>query len=110
VDLTAPNGSASTIEAHSNPPSSNPHTANGRLGESESPVLQMKRHPTEQYAMLSSPAAQQIDTPPDDQRWANRPPYAGPVAPPGPPRTDASRVPMTQRSSLGPVGIGVFGR
>ncbi|CAI6331623.1 unnamed protein product [Periconia digitata] len=46
-----PNGSASTIEAHSNPPSSGMQATNGnhlnggRIAESESPVLQMKRHP-----------------------------------------------------------------
>ncbi|PVH98177.1 hypothetical protein DM02DRAFT_494957, partial [Periconia macrospinosa] len=44
-----PNGSASTIEAHSNPPSSglqpNSNGNGGRVTDSESPVLQMKRHP-----------------------------------------------------------------
>ncbi|KAF2831637.1 hypothetical protein CC86DRAFT_378434 [Ophiobolus disseminans] len=115
VDLTAPNGSASTIEAHSNPPSSNAHNTNGRIGESESPVLQMKRHPTEQYAMMSSPAAQQLETPPDDQRWGPRPMNQGPPVPSGPPgagRPDAARVPMTQRNGLGAVSVGngLFGR
>ncbi|KAF2035971.1 hypothetical protein EK21DRAFT_53397 [Setomelanomma holmii] len=137
VDLTAPNGSASTIEANSNPPSS--HTINGRLAESESPVLQMKRHPADQtayaetpgsnprnlgvlgresYAMLSTPAAQQIDTPLDDQggqRWASsmRPgPSTTPSGPGGPGRPDAGLVPMTQRSGLGTVSVGssLFGR
>jgi hypothetical protein len=142
VDLTAPNGSASTIEATSNPPSSNAQNTNGRLGESESPVMQMKRHPADQaaymdtpasnppnlgvlgrepYAMLSSPAAQQMDTPPDDQggqRWGGnmRPMNAGlpgpPSGPPGPSRADSARMPMTQRNGLGAVSIGsaLFGR
>ncbi|KAH7086981.1 Sds3-like-domain-containing protein [Paraphoma chrysanthemicola] len=139
VDLTAPNGSASTIEANSNPPSSNAHTTNGRLGESESPVLQMKRHPAEQlaytespashprnlgimgrdsYAILSSPAAQHMDSPRDDQRWGGgmRPVHSGasttPSGPGGPGRADSARVSMTQRSGLGTVsvGTGLFGR
>jgi len=115
VDLTAPNGSASTIEAHSNPPSSNAHTTNGRIGESESPVLQMKRHPNEQYTVLSSPAAQQLGTPPDDQggqRWGTRPMNQGPPGPLGASRADAARAPMTQSSGLGAVsvGSGLFGR
>lgn len=136
VDLTAPNGSASTIEANSNPPSSNAHNTNGRIGESESPVLQMKRHPAdhaaymetpgsnprnlgalgrESYAMLSSPATQHIDTPSDDQggqRWGSniRPVNAGPPTgssgPSGTSRADAARVPMTQRNGLGAVSVG----
>jgi hypothetical protein len=139
VDLTAPNGSASTIEANSNPPSSNAHHTNGRIDESESPVLQMKRAPVDQatytetpgsvtrnigahgreaYAMLSSPAAHYNDMPPDDQRWGSsiRPMNAGPTAahsgPPGPGRADTARLPMTQRNGLGAVsvGSGLFGR
>jgi hypothetical protein len=139
VDLTAPNGSASTIEANSNPPSSTAHHTNGRIDGSESPVLQMKRAPVDQatytetpgsvarnigasgreaYAMLSSPAAHYHDTPPDDQRWGSsiRPMNAGPTAtnsgPPGAGRADPTRIPMTQRNGLGAVsvGSGLFGR
>ncbi|KAH8732920.1 Sds3-like-domain-containing protein [Phaeosphaeriaceae sp. PMI808] len=135
VDLTAPNGSASTIEANSNPPSSNAYNANSRIIESESPVLQMKRHPAdhavyietpgsnsrhlgvlgrEPYAVLSSPAAQHIDALSDDQggRWGNniRPMNAGPPnsssGPPGAGRADATRVPITQRNGLGTVSVG----
>lgn len=136
VDLTATNGSASTIEANSNPPSAN---KNGRTGESESPVLQMKRHPADQggytespgsnprnlgalgqepCAMLSSPTAQHMDTPPDDQRWGSsmRPLNAGPNAtpsgPPGPGRADTARMPMGPRNGLSTVSVGngMFGR
>lgn len=68
-----------------------------------------------EYAMLSSPAAQHFDTPPDDQRWNNRPMMPGQVPPPGLPstgRADATRVAMTQRSGLGTVSVGngLFGR
>jgi hypothetical protein len=104
--------------------------------------MQMKRHPADQaaymdtpasnprnlgvlgrepYAMLSSPAAQQMDAPSDDQggqRWGGsmRPVNIGlPGAPPGPPgpgRADSARMPMTQRSGIGAVSIGsaLFGR
>jgi hypothetical protein len=135
VDLTGPNGSASTIEATSNPPSANAPISNGRLGESESPVLQMKRHPAHQaayaetpgsnprnvgvlgresYAMLSSPAAQHMEMPLDEQggqRWGGnvRPMIAAPSGPPGPGRADTTRVPMTHRNGIG-VGDGLFGR
>ncbi|KAH7379213.1 Sds3-like-domain-containing protein [Phaeosphaeria sp. MPI-PUGE-AT-0046c] len=139
VDLTAPNGSASTIEATSNPPSANAPNSHGRMGESESPVLQMKRHPAHQaaytetpgsnprnvgvlgresYAMLSSPAAQHMEAPLDEQggqRWGGnmRPMLATPNAtaagPPGPGRPDSTRVPMTHRNGIG-VGDGLFGR
>ncbi|KNG44664.1 transcriptional regulatory protein dep1 [Stemphylium lycopersici] len=100
VDLTAPNGSASTIEANSNPPSSNAHHTNGLLGDAESPVLHMKRAPAdhsaygetdprgnmsvlsrETYGIMSSPAAQHMELPHDQggggggggggQRWAS---------------------------------------
>ncbi|KAJ4992110.1 hypothetical protein SVAN01_02431 [Stagonosporopsis vannaccii] len=127
VDINAPNGSASTIEANSNPPSSNAHNTNGRIGESESPVMQMKRPPTEYtsyadtparnigilgreaYGILSSPAAPhaepQLHDPPT-QRWGGA--SASPAMPPGPP---GARAPLTQRSSLGmSVGGGIFGR
>lgn len=142
VDLTAPNGSASTIEANSNPPSANTMNGNGRTGESESPVLQMKRHPGEHaaytdtpgsnprnfrpmgrdpYATLSSPAAQHMDLPPDDQsgqRWGSniRPLNAGsnqgPSGPPGAGRADSARLPMGQQNGLGAVSVGngIFGR
>jgi hypothetical protein len=135
VDLTAPNGSASTIEANSNPPSSNAHHTNGRIDESESPVLQMKRAPADQgtytetpgsnrnigvpsreaYAMLSSPAAHYNDAPPEDQRWGSsiRPMNAGPASNPGPPGAGTARNPMAQRNGLGAVSVGsggLFGR
>lgn len=136
VDLTAPNGSASTIEANSNPPSANTHNINGRVGESESPVLQMKRPPTdhtaymdtpgsnprnfgilgrETYPMMSSPALPHNDVPDDQggQRWGgnsirplNAIPATGSTGPPGPGRPDASRTPLTQRSGLGTVSVG----
>ena len=129
VDLNAPNGSASTIEANSNPPSSNAHNTNGRIGESESPVMQMKRPPTEYtsytdtpgshprsmgilgretYGILSSPAAQHAEPlhEPPTQRWSVT--SGSPAMPPGPP---GARAPLTQRSGLGmPVGGGLFGR
>jgi hypothetical protein len=129
VDLNAPNGSASTIEANSNPPSSHAHNANGRIGESESPVMQMKRPPTEYtaytdtpssharnmgvlgrdtYGILSSPAAQhnELHQEPGTQRWGV---IAGsPALPAGPP---GARAPLTQRNGLGmSVGGGLFGR
>lgn len=130
VDLNAPNGSASTIEANSNPPSSNAHNTKGRIEESESPVMQMKRPPTEYaaytdtpgahprsmgvlgretYGIMSSPAAQhaepQLHEPPT-QRWGVS--SGSPAMPPGPP---GGRAPLTQRSGLGmSVGGGIFGR
>ncbi|CAN9345977.1 unnamed protein product [Alternaria alternata] len=135
VDLSAPNGSASTIEANSNPPSSNAHNANGLLGEAESPVLHMKRAPIdhaayaetpgsdprnnmgvlsrETYGMMSSPAAQHMDISQEQggQRWGSsmRPINAEPnVAPglPGAGRPDAARASLTQRSGLGTVSVG----
>lgn len=136
VDLTAPNGSASTIEANSNPPSSNAHHTNGLLGDAESPVLHMKRAPAdhsaygegdprgnigvlsrETYGMMSSPAAQHMELPHDQggggQRWAGsgmRPLNSGPNATSGQPggsgRQDAARAPMTQRSGLGTISVG----
>jgi hypothetical protein len=141
VDLTAPNGSASTIEANSNPPSSTAHNTNAALGDAESPVLQMKRAPIdhavytetpgsdarnlgvlgrETYGMMSSPAAQHMDTPLEHggQRWGGsgmRPLNSGPNATPAPPgaaRPDGSRAPLPQRNGLGTisVGNGLFGR
>lgn len=130
VDMNAPNGSASTIEANSNPPSSNAHNTNGRIGESESPVMQMKRPPTEYtsygdtpgshprnmgilgretYGILSSPAAQHAEPSlpePSTQRWGVA--SGSPALPSGPP---GARAPLTQRSGLGmSVGGGIFGR
>ena len=135
ADLTAPNGSASTIEVMSNPSPSAAYNANGRLGQSESPVLQMKRAPNEHaafaetpsshprhsgplvvegYSMMSSPGG-----PPrraERQRWSG-----GSVRPlnvvltgassgqPSSGRPDAARVPLTQRSTVS-VGNGLFGR
>ncbi|KAF2654196.1 hypothetical protein K491DRAFT_717369 [Lophiostoma macrostomum CBS 122681] len=142
VDMHAPNGSASTIDITSNPPSSTAGQAlpsNGRLTESESPVLQMKRHPNDlppyldtpgshprniagmvrdSYAtnahLLSGPAG---DVPLDDQappRWGNaniRPLNAGASAVPV---GAARQVSMPQRNSLGAVSVGsgnsLFGR
>ncbi|KAH7123736.1 Sds3-like-domain-containing protein [Dendryphion nanum] len=133
VDIHAPSGSASTIEINSNPPSSNvaqQASRNGRVGESESPVLQMKRHPSdhlpyaetpafnarnmggmpkEPYAsnmhVLSSPAAPHTEPHNDDStRWVGngvRPLNSGTPSVPG------SRQPMTQR---GPVVQPLFGR
>ncbi|KAI4648028.1 hypothetical protein J4E93_004439 [Alternaria ventricosa] len=135
VDLSAPNGSASTIEANSNPPSSNAHNANGLLGEAESPVLHMKRAPVdhiayaetpgsdprnnmgvlsrETYGMMSSPAAQHMEIPHEQvgPRWVGsmRPMNAEPNTAPGPPgvaRPDAARAPLTQRSGLGTISVG----
>ncbi|KAH7372349.1 Sds3-like-domain-containing protein [Pyrenochaeta sp. MPI-SDFR-AT-0127] len=138
IDLTAPNGSASTIEATSNPPSSTAQNINGRLGESESPVLQMKRPPNdhssyrntpssnaqnlgvlgrESYGMFSSPATQPEEQ--EGQSWTGgsmRPHNTGSTTassgPPGSGRPDASRVPLSQRNGLGTVsvGSGLFGR
>ncbi|KAF9699741.1 hypothetical protein EKO04_002361 [Ascochyta lentis] len=130
VDLNAPNGSASTIEANSNPPSSNAHNTNGRMGESESPVMQMKRPPAEYaayidtpgsharnmgvlgrdtYGIMSSPAAQHAEPhlhEPPTQRWGVT--SGSPAMPPGPP---GPRAPLAQRSGLGmSVGGGIFGR
>lgn len=130
VDLNAPNGSASTIEANSNPPSSNAHRTNGRKDESESPVMQMKRPPTEYtayadspgshprnvgvlgretYGILSSPATQQAEPQLHElptQRWGVT--SGSPAMPPAPP---GSRAPLSQRSGLGmSVGGGLFGR
>jgi hypothetical protein len=136
VDLTAPNGSASTIEANSNPPSA--QNTNGIPGESESPVLQMKRAPTdrvaysetpgagnrnlgilgrETYSMMSSPAAvlhMDAHREQGGQHWGGnniQPPNAAVPGPPGGGRPDA-RAPLTQRSGLGTisVGSGLFGR
>ncbi|USP77324.1 hypothetical protein yc1106_04598 [Curvularia clavata] len=136
VDLTAPNGSASTIEANSNPPSSNAHHTNGLLGDAESPVLHMKRAPVdhsvygdgpgsdprgnmgvlsrETYGMMSSPAAQHMDLPHEHggQRWVGgsmRPMNSAPNPPPGQPgsaRPDAARAPIPQRSGLGTISVG----
>lgn len=141
VDIHAPNGSASTIEAHSNPPSSNigmglHSTSNGRgARESESPVLQMKRQPSdhpmysevpashtrnfgglprESYTsahMLSSPAAAHMEHQHEDARWGGSGPRpfnsgAAPSGPSIPGRPDAARVPLTQRSGLGTVSVG----
>lgn len=129
--LDVPNGSASTIEAHSNPPSSGVQNNHGRIRESESPVLHMKRHPVEHqiYAEtpnsvhrnitgvgrepygMSSPAGQHMDAPSDDQppRWSGMHPGAS-----LPGRPDSTRVPLTQRSALGTVSVGsgngLFGR
>ncbi|KAJ4355197.1 hypothetical protein N0V95_003157 [Ascochyta clinopodiicola] len=130
VDLNAPNGSASTIEANSNPPSSNAHNTNGRIGESESPVMQMKRPPTDYaayvdtpgsharnmgvlgrdtYGIMSSPATHHAESQlhePPTQRWGVT--SGSPAMPQGPP---GPRAPLTQRSGLGmSVGGGIFGR
>lgn len=136
VDLTAPNGSASTIEANSNPPSSNAHHTNGLLGDAESPVLHMKRAPAdhsaygdgpgsdprgnmgvlsrETYGMMSSPAAQHMDLPHEHggQRWVGggmRPMNSAPNPAPGQPgsaRPDAARAPIPQRNGLGTISVG----
>lgn len=138
IDLTAPNGSASTIEANSNPPSSTTHNVNGRLDESESPVLQMKRPPTdmsvytdtpgshprhfgilgrETYGMMSSPATQHVDSSdePSGPRWSAsnmRPLNAGAVpVPQSSTQADVGRPPISQRNGLGTVSVGgLFGR
>ncbi|KAF2465053.1 uncharacterized protein BDR25DRAFT_306905 [Lindgomyces ingoldianus] len=112
VDVHAPNGSASTVEMISNPPSSaaGPGHSNGRVSESESPVLQLKRHPSDHHThvdtpaahprnftslaresygsnshMMSSPAAQHVEHQSEEQphRWSGngmRPLHAGPSA------------------------------
>ncbi|KAL5431167.1 hypothetical protein PMIN06_012382 [Paraphaeosphaeria minitans] len=129
--MEVPNGSASTIEAHSNPPSGGLHNHHGRIGEPDSPVLQMKRHPGEHqlYAEtpgsiprnvagmggepygISSPAGPHMDAPPDNQppRWGGMRPGAS-----IPGRPDSGRVPLTQRSALGTISVGsgngLFGR
>lgn len=136
ADLTATNGSASTIEANSNPPSSNTHNLNGRVSESESPVLHMKRPPIdhsayadtaganprslgilgrEAYGVMSSPAAPHSELPDEHSghRWVAgglRPLNAGPpTAPPntlGTGRPDGSRPSMTQHTGLGTISVG----
>lgn len=120
-------GSASTIEANSNPPSTggaNP----GRFAESESPVLQMKRPPVEHHQIyseapgsyprnmgslgrepygMSSPAGpSHMEAPPEDPpRWGgmrqNMIPGASLSG-----RPEAARVPLTQRSAIGAVSVG----
>ncbi|KAF2253007.1 hypothetical protein BU26DRAFT_515387 [Trematosphaeria pertusa] len=133
--LDAPNGSASTIEANSNPPSSTAGALhNGRIGESESPVLQMKRHPSdpppysetprniaslarESYAM-SSPVGVPLEPQSDEQalRWGGSGVRSlntsTSAAIPG--RPDSTRIPLSQRSGLGTVSVGsgngLFGR
>ncbi|KAF2132754.1 hypothetical protein P153DRAFT_172861 [Dothidotthia symphoricarpi CBS 119687] len=123
VDLNATNGSASTIEANSNPHSSTVHNINGRLAESESPVLQRKypndlpayepstslpRHVgvlgREAYGMMSSHTPQHLEAHTDEQRWGGVRPLNTPDVPPGP-----GRAPMPQRNGLG-IGSGLFGR
>ncbi|KAF2682354.1 hypothetical protein K458DRAFT_419754 [Lentithecium fluviatile CBS 122367] len=119
--LDAPNGSASTIEANSNPPSSGLHT-NGRIVESESPVLQMKRHPSEHHAYAETPGS----LPRNSSHYANPSPLGPHTEPPSdehpprwsgmrqavgsgssiPGRPDSARAPLTQRSGLGPVSVG----
>lgn len=133
VDVTAPHGSASTIEANSNPPSS--HNVNGRMGESESPVLQLKRAPTEHaaytdtpgsharnlgilgretYPTMSSPAQHNEGSEEQiAQRWGPRPHNAIPgptISGPNPGRPDVARVPFAQRNGTVSVGSGLFGR
>ena len=136
TDLTAPNGSASTIEVMSNPSPSAAYHANGRLGQSESPVLQMKRAPNdhaafaetpsshprhsgplvvEGYSMMSSPAGAPSEEQ-SGQRWnggSMRPlnvgSSGGASSQPNSGRPDAARVPLTQRSTIS-VGSGLFGR
>ncbi|KAF2277403.1 uncharacterized protein EI97DRAFT_432285 [Westerdykella ornata] len=134
VDIHAPNGSASTIDATSNPPSSTAGAGlhNGRAGESISPVLQMKRNPGEQLQygdntasaphprnfvgitreayggnahVLSSPAGEPMMEESYGQRWAAI--NSGP--PPLPPNA-VRGPPLTQRSSLGAVTPALAGR
>lgn len=137
--LDVPTGSASTIEANSNPPSSTAGGVrvnnNGRLGDSESPVLQMKRHPSEHHSYaetpgaharnlaglgresyaMSSPAGLHTELQPDEQapRWGSMRPTAS-AASSIPARPDPTRVPLTQRTGLGTVSVGsgggLFGR
>jgi hypothetical protein len=131
VDVHAPSGSASTIEVVSNPPSSAAGPGlhhNGRMGESESPVLQMKRNPSDHPAyndapgshartfayvnnphILSSPAMEPLMDDPG-ARWPGngiRPSNAGTPSGPG-------RPVQLQRNGLGTVSVGsgntLFGR
>lgn len=121
VDLTAPNGSASTIDATSNPPSSTARPTNGRMGESESPVLQMKRPPNEQATYMDTPGSARRD-----MGILGRETYGMMSSPAGPPAeqgqhwggsgmrpggTNASGPPGPQHG-LGSVsvGSGLFGR
>lgn len=131
IDIHAPNGSASTIDALSNPPSAGVPN-NGRVGESISPVLQMKRTPADHLSYadtpgprnagtmgrdtysgpshpLSSPAGEHRQEDPHGPRWA--PMTAGP--PPLPPNV-SRQAPLGQRSNLGAVSVGtgapLFGR
>jgi hypothetical protein len=129
IDLTAPNGSASTIDANSNPPSANAPTTNVRIGDSESPVLQMKGNPPgqsaysdtpgpysrnfgalakESYPMLSSPATQPVDTLPQDtgQRWGGNSSRSLNTGPP----TAAPAPPGSGRLGTISVGNGLFSR
>lgn len=109
VDLSAPNGSGSTIEANSNPPSSHAHNANGRLGESESPVLQMKRHPMDHTAYGETPGSHARNLGilgRETYPILSSPAQHGESGP----RTDAVRVPFAQRNSTVSVGSGLFGR
>ncbi|KAF2733235.1 hypothetical protein EJ04DRAFT_513328 [Polyplosphaeria fusca] len=139
VDIHAPNGSASTIEANSNPPSSTVHggyhsTSNGRVTESESPVLQMKRHPGDQPQVetpgslprnfgavsqhaISSPATSHLEQPLDDPtaaRWGGngvRPLNAAQAGASGGSSLSGRPSPIAQRTgvSVGSGG-GLFGR
>ncbi|KAF2009785.1 hypothetical protein BU24DRAFT_427802 [Aaosphaeria arxii CBS 175.79] len=132
VDIHAPNGSSSTIEIGSNPPSATAHA--GRAGESESPILQSKKHPGDHGAYSevpglharipsealgdsytinahprSSPAA--IVEPVTDEhgsRWhTNNLRSLNPVAPAG----TARQVPVSQKGSLGAINAQpLFGR
>lgn len=116
--IDVPNGSASTIEANSNPPSSGLH-ANSRIAESESPVLQMKRHPSEHQAFAEPPGSLPRNMSPyannapnaeslldeHSARWGGMRQAVGP-GPSIPGRPDSARVPMTQRSGLGAVSVG----
>jgi hypothetical protein len=133
VDIHALNGSASTIDALSNPPSSGVPN-NGRVGESQSPVLQMKRTPGDHlhYAdtpgslprnfasmardpytgtshTLSSPAAEHRPEEQQGPRWA-----AMNAGPPHLPPNVGRQAPLSQRNGLGPVSVGngapLFGR
>ncbi|KAF2106651.1 Sds3-like-domain-containing protein [Lophiotrema nucula] len=141
VDVHAPNGSASTIEVNSNPPSSAAATGyanatTGRIIDSESPVLQMKRNPSDlppqsetpgsfyrnfsahgrdphtgNAHVLSSPAAGHVEPQFDEQRWRSngiRPLNANSVPPTSsmPNGPDAARIPLGQRGSLGAVSVG----
>jgi hypothetical protein len=137
VDIHAPNGSASTIDALSNPPSSTAGAGlpnNGRMAESISPVMQMKRNPSDhlQYAetpgslprnlagmirdpytnashVLSSPVGESRPGDHHGAAWAAMNAGAQPLPP-----NVGRQIPMTQRSSLGAVtmsnGSTLFGR